>query len=230
MSWIFWIVCLFIVLMLCILIMRIIVTVDLLHIGDNDHFKIKLRTFFGIIRYTINIPIVKVDEHGPNIVYKKETETGEETKEDEKKKVNKITPDDILTNLKNIKEIVEHVVGLHKIIRKFLKKVKIESFNWHSQIGIGDAAHTAFIVGLAWALKGNVVGLIGNYMHLRTKPEIAITPAFNIVCSKTKLTCIFHFRIGNAMFAGIRLLKYWKAGLPKIRSTVNEPSVNSDHM
>lgn len=230
MSWILWTLCVLILFFILILVMKVVVTIDLVHVGDNDHFKIKLRTLFGILKYTINIPIVKVDDDGPNVIYKKEEEAGEETNRNTDKKVDKITPDDIIHNLKNIKELVEHVVGFHTIFRKFLKNIKIVSFKWHSQIGIGDAAHTAFITGLAWSLKGNIVGLVCSYMQMKTNPEIMICPAFNLVCSKTKLTCIFHFRIGNAMFAGIRLVKYWKAGLPKFISTVNGNSVNSDHV
>ena len=52
-----------------------------------------------------------------------------------------------------MKRMLEHVVGFHRIIRHFLKKVQVKQFEWHSRIGVGDAAHTGTLVGAFGQLK-----------------------------------------------------------------------------
>ncbi|MGM0874910.1 MAG: DUF2953 domain-containing protein [Bacillota bacterium] len=219
MFWFIVILLLLFLLLLLIIFTKLTVTLDLNHVGDNDRFKIKFRAWFGLLRYTIDIPLVKVDDDGPNLIVKQEQKAGSE-KADNKgnEKEEKVTPEDLLNSLNDIKEIAQHIVGLKKIIRRFLKKIRIKKLDWHSQLGIGDAAHTGILTGAAWTIKGSVIGLMSQYMKLETRPVVTITPEFNQFCSRTKLQCIFHFRIGQAMFAGIRFIKYWKGGRPKLKN------------
>jgi hypothetical protein len=206
-------------LFLLIIFTKLTVTLDLNHIGDNDQFNIKFRAWFGLLRYTINIPLVKIDKDEPKLIVKQEQKMGSE-KEDNKVKEteDKVTPEDALNGLSDIKEIAQHIVGLHTIIRKFLRKIRIKKLEWHSQFGIGDAAHTGLLTGAAWTIKGGVIGLLSRYMKLQTTPVVTITPEFNQFCSRTKLQCIFQFRIGQAILAGIQFIKYWKGGRPKLKT------------
>jgi Protein of unknown function (DUF2953) len=220
-SLVFWLIVVLLILffiIFLILITRLTVIVDLLHVGDDDHLKIKFRAWLGIIRYTISIPLIKVDDEA-NLIVKQEQKLGDENSNNKVKKgQEKITPEEEVRAISDVKEILQHVVGLHKIVRRFLKKVKVRELEWHSQIGIGDAAHTGMLTGLAWSIKGGVVGIISQYMQLHTTPVITITPEFNVYCSRTKLQCMIQFRIGHAMLAGIQLIKYWKGGRPKLKS------------
>ncbi|KKI91148.1 hypothetical protein WQ54_16380 [Bacillus sp. SA1-12] len=219
MFWIMIIILFFLLLFFLIIITKITITLDLNHTGDNDRFKIKFRAWFGLLRYTIDIPLVKIDDDGPNLIIKQDKKAGSENKDKQvKEKEDKISPDDVLTSLSDIKEITQHIIGMHRIIRRFLRKIKIKKLEWHSQFGIGDAAHTGILTGAAWTIKGVVIGLITQYMRLKTEPIVTITPDFNRFCSRTKFQCIFQFRIGQAMFAGIQFIKYWKGGRPKLKS------------
>lgn len=206
-------------LFIMIILTKITVTLDLNHSGDNDHFKIKFRAWYGLIRYTIDIPFVKVDDAGSNLIVKQEQKLGSDSEHNKgKNKEQKVTPDEVMNSLSDVKEIAQHIVGLHKIVKRFLKKVKVKKLEWHSQLGIGDAAHTGLLTGAAWAIKGSVIGIISQYMKLLITPVVTITPEFNRLCSKTKLQCIIQFRIGQAMLAGIRFIKYWKGGRPKLKN------------
>jgi hypothetical protein len=206
------------VLFLLIIFTKLTITLDLNHIGDNDQFNIKFRAWFGLLRYTINIPLVKIDNDA-NLIVKQEQKMGREKADNKVKETeDKVTPEDALNGLSDIKEITQHIVGLHKITRKFLRKVRIKKLEWHSQFGIGDAAHTGLLTGAAWAIKGGVIGLLSQYMKLQTTPVVTITPEFNQFCSRTKLKCIFQFRIGQAILAGIQFIKYWKGGRPKLKT------------
>ncbi len=85
-------------------------------------------------------------------------------------------------------------------------------------IGIGDAAHTATITGVLWSVKGGLIALLSHYFRLKEMPALFITPNFQRPDIQTHLKCMIQFRIGNAMLAGIKLVKYWKGGRPKFHS------------
>ncbi|RFB17919.1 DUF2953 domain-containing protein [Bacillus sp. HNG] len=104
------------------------------------------------------------------------------------------------------------------VFKRFLKKISVSRFEWHSHIGVGDAAHTGIITGLGWSIKGTIVGVMSHYFNLKTHPEYSITPSFQVAVSETRLRCMIHFRIGYAMVAGIKAIKRWRGGLPKFKS------------
>lgn len=212
MLWIWISACALFLFFLFLIFMKITVIFDLKHIGDDDEIKIKLKAVFGLLKYTIKIPLVKVDPNGPNLILKEEKKMGETSKPEEKNE--KISPDDFLTSIKDVKELTEHIVHLHAIIRKFLKKVQVVKFEWRSQIGTGDAAATGMLIGPGWTIKGAAIAIISTYMKLKIRPILSIEPNFYQKSSKTILTCMLHFRTGHAIVAGLRLLKYWRGGRP----------------
>ncbi len=74
------------------------------------------------------------------------------------------------------------------------------------------------ISGALWTLKGSIVGLLSHYLKLRQMPNLSVTPHFQFVILQTRLTCIFQLRIGHAILAGLKLLKFWKGGRPNLHS------------
>ena len=211
MNWIVIVIGIILLLLLIITITKLKVTIDLKHAQDNDQFKIKFKAWFGLIRYTIDVPLVEVDKESPGIVVEQEKVVGSETNK-AKEKTKKYSPKEILNGIKDTKELIEHVVGLHKIVRKFLSRVSITKFEWHTNLGMGDAAYTGLLVGLGWSLKGCTIGVISNYMRMKIHPVMSITPFFQQSTSQTQLVCMIQFRIGYAMLAGLRLVKFWKGG------------------
>ncbi len=107
---------------------------------------------------------------------------------------------------------------MHGIVKTFLKKISVKQFEWHTLIGIGDAAHTGVISGAIWAIKGSIIGMLSHYLNFKEMPHIMVTPHFQAVVSQTKIKCIFQFRIGHAILAGLKLIKFWKGGLPHFKS------------
>ncbi len=47
-----------------------------------------------------------------------------------------------------------------------MRKVTVKQFEWHSMIGVGDAAHTGMISGAIWTLKGSIVGIIKSLFKI----------------------------------------------------------------
>ncbi|MFC4321089.1 DUF2953 domain-containing protein [Litchfieldia salsa] len=217
MKWVFIIFLVIIAILFLIIISKLTVLIQINHSPKSQDVRIKLSTWLGLIRYTIHIPLMKLDDDSASVVVKHE-EKSNLKKENAKNKSEKFSPDEIIRAIKDSEKIIEHVANLHRIIKKFFKKVTISKLEWHSVFGIGDAAHTGIFVGLGWSVKGCLLGVISQYMRLKGQPHITITPLFQQLNSETKFECMFHFRVGNAMLAGIRLVKYWKGGLPKFKT------------
>ncbi|WP_227936591.1 DUF2953 domain-containing protein [Alkalihalobacillus deserti] len=175
------------------------------HNQDDDLLEV-IVTIWKIKVYTFSAPIIKIDSDSATILVEEEQEIAGV----QSKKKLPITPELILGKLRWLRDFIDHVIGLHKIVRRFLKKVSVNKFTWHTDIGVGDAAYTAQLAGAVWTLKGSIIGMIGNTMRIKLMPKLSITPQFQAVVSHTYFSCIFSFRIGHAIVAGLMLLRHWK--------------------
>jgi hypothetical protein len=205
-------------LLLLIIITKLTITISLYHGNDNDHFLIRFRAWFGLIKYKVEVPMVKLGDEGPNIVFEEKTEKGKEGKGEEKDKLKKETPEDILTSIKDFRELLQHVAGLHSIISHFLSKVKIFDIQWQTLFGTGDASSTGTMTGLIWGAKGSMMGVLSSYMNLQTMPQMMVVPSFQKAIIQTDFSCIITFRVGHAILAGIKMIKLWKGGKPNFQS------------
>ncbi|QIW19348.1 DUF2953 domain-containing protein [Bacillus thuringiensis] len=129
----------------------------------------------------------------------------------------------VMAQIDSIGEIVKKLQEIHSVLKKNLKKVKINQWRWHSQIGTGDAASTGIITGFAWSIKGMVVGIAGEYMHIIDIPELEITPVFQGkgFASRCELTASFH--INRSIITVFMLLIFVK----KQQSVSTEKSVQT---
>ena len=100
------------------------VSIHYFHFQDDDSLKIEFRAWLGLIKYKLNIPLIKVDDNSPTIVMKEEVQSGT-TEETKKKNTIQYSAEDLLNSLRDIKAILEHVVSFHRILRHFLKKVNV---------------------------------------------------------------------------------------------------------
>ncbi|WP_307196982.1 DUF2953 domain-containing protein [Neobacillus niacini] len=215
-----WLVIALIIIILFILLIifsKLTIRLNYFHHNENDELKIQFRIWFGLIRYTINVPLVKIDENSPSIVMKGNTQMGDSSEKQSPTKEAQITKDGIISKFTNAKEIIQHVVNTSVIVKKFMKRLVIKHFEWHSLVGIGDAAHTGIITGALWTLKGSILGVLSHFLRLKEMPVLSITPHFQLAIIQTHITCIFQFRIGYAILAGLKLIKFWKGGLPDLK-------------
>jgi len=214
------------ILIVCILLFFLIVSIFLtklkvsihyFHFQDDDSLKIECKAWLGLIKYRLNVPLIKVDDNSPTIVIKGEVHSGakEETR---KKNTIQYSAEDLLNSLRDMKAILEHVVSFHRILRRFLKKVNVAQVEWHSTMGVGDAAITGMLTGALWAIKGSIIGMLSHYFRLLDNPNVSVQPQFQMAISQTSFKCMLQFRIGHAIIAGIKLLKFWKGGRPHFKS------------
>ncbi|PFE03619.1 Yvgn And cofactor Nadph [Bacillus cereus] len=170
-------------------------------------FQVKI----WMIRYTFDVleRIEKQQKKTEQKIEKAEKDGGIENK--------------IMAQLDSVGELIKKLQEIHTIIKGFLKKVKINKWRWHSQIGTGDAASTGIVTGYAWGIKGMTAGALGQYTHVIDVPEFEITPVFQGkgFASKGELTASFH--IYRALVAGVKLLLFMR----KQRSGITEKSVQA---
>lgn len=202
------------ILFILILFTKVTILVNYYHHNDNDDLKVEFRIWFGLIRYKKHIPLIKIDDDSPSIVVKDDKNTGESGAN-----ANQITPNKALNQLSNTQELLHHVIGLHVIIRKFLKKVTIKKWEWQTMIGVGDAAYTGMATGAVWAIKSGIIGILSNYLRFKTMPQLSVIPHFQAAVIQTQFSCIFQFRIGHAMLAGLKLIKFWRGGKPHFKKS-----------
>lgn len=210
--------CLIILLLLIFLIVitKITILINYHHSQDDDRLDVKIKAWFGLIKYKISVPIIKIDDDSAAIVYEQKTQAGEQAEPDQKKK--KFSAKGLIRGIEDTRTLLTHIVSLHRIVRSFLRKVSLKDIKWQSVIGIGDAAITGTLTGGLWAVKGGLLGVLSNYFSMKNMPELSITPSFLRPVSQTRFQCMIQFRIGYAMLAGIKLVKYWKGGRPKFQS------------
>ena len=208
-------------LFILIIITKLTILVNYYHHNDNDDLKVEFRVWFGLIKYKLNVPLIKIDDNSPSLVVKSHSHMGETAAENPEHKVKQITKKDVTTNLKKTKELLEKVFNLHVIVRKFFRKVTIKNLEWDSFIGVGDAAYTGMATGALWAAKGSIIGLLSQYLRLKEMPYLSVTPHFQAAVIQTRLTCMFQFRIGHAILAGLKLIKFWKSGKPRVKRKNN---------
>ncbi|WP_170007930.1 DUF2953 domain-containing protein [Bacillus fonticola] len=198
---------------------RISIRFHLFHGGDNDRVTIQMRAFWGILRYTIDIPFVKKEKGSvASFEFEEDVKSGKKEKTKKKKK-RKITPEKIWNSLQDTKEVAKHVRHLHHIMSSFLKHIEVSALRWKTVIGVGDAAKTGTITGLLWTVKSCILGWVSHHMVMNSLPTYDITPDFYARRSVTEFECMIHFRVGHAILAALKLIAYWRGGVPKFKSS-----------
>ncbi|WP_110114116.1 DUF2953 domain-containing protein [Bacillus sp. CGMCC 1.16541] len=210
MVWVISIVGLLVFFLLLIIFTKITILINVNHIKNNDYAKVTLSAWFGLIRYTYEIPVVEIQKDSPTVVVEEEKGAGDQGSE-KNKAWKDYSVNDALDFLQDTEQFLKHVVGFHKIVRRFLKTVSVKEIKWHTRFGLGDAAYTGMAVGLGWTIKNGVIGIISQYMKLKDRPNMSITPVFQHMWSEVIIECIISFRIGHAILAGFRTFKYWRS-------------------
>jgi hypothetical protein len=195
---------------------KLFIDIEIKHGYDNDHIRITFSIWFRIIRYTIDIPFVKIDTKEAKIVFQEQTV--KKSGEKKNKKERSITPEKLLRSLHNTKEIIRHVVKLHKIVQSFLQKVSVQHLEWHTVIGFHDAALTGVITGGIWSIKGWFLRFLYHHLQVKSHPSLTVTPSFQQAVTQFAFSCMIYFRIGHAILVAIKMIKHWRGGKVTFKS------------
>jgi len=192
---------------------RLFFTLSYIHKSDGDFLSIELR-FWKWVRFKKEIPMVAVDKNDMSIKTKEKGEYGTDNKKEEDKEY---SPDDIKTQIESIRDFLDRVVGFHRILRRFLSKVRVHQLLWDTQVGTSEASTTGMLCGGIWTLKGSLMGFISSIMQLKTTPELYVTPYFQQKHSQTRVKCMISFRFGQAILAVLLIVRHTQGRVPKFR-------------
>ncbi|MFC4767307.1 DUF2953 domain-containing protein [Effusibacillus consociatus] len=174
--------------------------------GEKDELWIQLQTLFGIIKYTIEIPIVDlVMSKNKGVKVKAAAESGLGEKAKKRQPLITIAIEQFRRILRIGRQLQEHLHQFNHHVRKATKKFRIVKMSWQTEFGTGDAAMTGTAAGLVWMIKGSVLGVLANFFSLRVKPNFAVCPNYHSLMLRTSLDCIIRFWVGQAIVAGIQM-------------------------
>lgn len=182
--------------------------------AENDDLEIELSVYRGLLRYRIHANMLQIRNMKTGVKVAGEADAGPNQasgKQGEKKK-EWITPHKVAEWARNFANWRRRVHNMDEILRTTLKRVRGESLEWHTNVGVGEAAVTGIVSGIVWTAKSAVLALLGRYVTLYTKPQLAVVPDFSRERLDTHLLCILRFRIGHAIIAAIRIAihYFWK--------------------
>lgn len=194
-----------VILFVFIAITKVTVKTTYRHHQDDDLLDVHVSLWWMRV-YTFSAPLIQLDDNSASLVVEEEQKIGKK----KTKKTGKITVQTIVDDLQLFNRFLQHVVGFHNILRRFLKRVSVHNFEWRTEVGVGNAAYSAELAGAVWTLKGSIIGLVGNYMKMKQMPKLNVQPHFQENISRTYFSCMISFRIGHAIVAGLMLIRHWK--------------------
>lgn len=88
-----------------------------------------------------------------------------------------------------------------------LQKLSILRFNWHTNVGAGEASSTGILSGGVWSIKGVVIGFLRETSRVVCPLQVNVQPYFQQKVLNSKLDLKFSIRLGQAIIGGIKVLR-----------------------
>ncbi len=107
-----------------------------------------------------------------------------------------------INNLKGIR--MKWVKEQYQLIKALLVSVTIHKIRWKTSIGLGDAAITASLAGLLWAIKDIGINFLRIKSNLKAVPELSIIPNYTEQQLESTIHCILSMKIGQTIFGIIK--------------------------
>ncbi|TSB48059.1 DUF2953 domain-containing protein [Alkalicoccobacillus porphyridii] len=202
MIWV-WIILGILIILVCIWFIQIKVSVYVAYIHKKQTAKISIHILSFTV-YTLNIPVIKTGEKGVVVEEKEKTMNNTNQK---KKRLGLV---DLLYSYQTVQEWLTFLQRLHKQVKPIFKHIHVHTLEWKTEFGIGDAPLTAQITGYIWTGKSLVIGIISHYAKVLQLPFIQVAPLYQQNLVHTEFSCMFSFRVGQAIHAGITVLRHWR--------------------
>lgn len=201
-----WILLAFLLLLLIIAITPLRIVISYGRVGGNDRLTLEVSAWFRLIRIAYELPVVQLaaGQKGPELVAKVEKKESASRKGINLEKLNKWR--------RNYRQLLERVHDLLPIVKRMMRRVQCPEIEWHTTLGLGEAAGTGALTGLVWGVKSMVIAFFSHQISLRTIPRISVQPVWNNQIIRTQFRCILTFRLGHAMVAGVRILLKLRKG------------------
>ncbi len=178
--------------------------------GDkNDYIAITLK-FLYFITIKQEIPMVDIANRGGQLMLRFRAENLAGTSAD---KNGNITFDEIKRIFDKFHEIIKRLHNVKGKIKDILGGFHVVHFQWYTKVGIKDAAILAPVIGGIWTVKGLILNYAFYLLPLCASPSVHVDPDYQENFYKTQLHCIFQFKVGYAIYAGVRFLYLYMKGV-----------------
>lgn len=168
------------------------------------YLAIKATIWFGLIQVQKEWQLMQLAfKNIPELIYHTETETKGEPVHKEK---HSLSLSKLIRLKRQMERMIKQIKDLKVIIIRFARKINLDCLEWRSSLGTGYADETGVLLGIAWAVKAAITGLLQRYVKMGAPPQLSIHPYFREKKWETDLQCMIRFRIGYAILAGIRIL------------------------
>jgi branched-subunit amino acid ABC-type transport system permease component len=178
--------------------------------GQLDQLVIVIQAAYGLFHYQIILPSIVI--RGWSVVYGEKRMGGVPGSQIKEKKKRMIGRRTIRRYVKAYHTILKTTRQFKRWARETMKKVECTRWRLDFRVGTGDAATTAVVTGLLWAVSGCASGVAGQFITLKTSPQSEIAPNY----SATEFTVVWEadFRIrvstiiGSFLKLGMRMVHF----------------------
>jgi flagellar biosynthesis/type III secretory pathway chaperone len=173
--------------------------------NKDDMILLDVTLFYGMISQHYNIPMIEMKNLQDGLVIVEEVSNSLHKGQAEQEQA--INKNKIKQWMDNFKAMLMATLGLKKWINSTLRHVKVSQLDWSTNIALSDAAHTATLTGLIWALKSTLVGVLSYHISLRKHPNLFVVPKFG--CPPlfvSELQSKAQIRCGYALYALLILI------------------------
>lgn len=103
--------------------------------------------------------------------------------------------------------IVQKMKDLNNAGTIILNRLCFHQIGWSTQVGTGEASTAGIVTGGIRATKGLIIGLLSVKSNFKCEPSISVTPIFNQKQIQSKFDCIVSIRIGQAIYALLKVIR-----------------------
>lgn len=175
--WLWIVLAIVVVIIVGVLLSRVHIRVRYSRSGQLDQLVIVLQALYGLFHYQILLPSIVI--RGWNIVYRKKDTGGLMAEHEGKTTKGKVGKGKIGRYVKAYKSILQSTREFKRWSFETLKKIECTRWRLDFGVGTGDAATTAVVTGLLWAVTGCASGAAGEILTLKTSPQSRITPNYS---------------------------------------------------
>lgn len=174
--------------------------------NKNDMITVDVTLLFGMVSLHYKIPEIELKNLQDGLIIRgeksnnlNEGQTANQEQEINKRKIEQW--------IENFKEMLEATLGLRGWLKATMKHIKVTQLDWSTNIALSNAAHTATLTGLAWALKSTLVGFLSYHISLQQRPKLFVVPKFGTPpLFASQLKCTARIRLGYALYASFVLI------------------------
>lgn len=172
--------------------------------AEREEIAIDFKGLYGLLKSHFEIPFVRLlkGDHLKDPIHVKtmmNVEGQDLVREEEEKK---FTLESFHEMYKKSKDFYR---AYSKSIHYLMDHVKLDKFQWETELGLEDAAVTAISTGFCWMIKGSVFTFISR----RCPPEeicINVSPYYGGFKFETSFNCIITIKLGHIIIAALKIL------------------------